>query len=205
MISAEIHIETEPVKRAICLFGQKFLRRAQLVMDAHGQQYISDLKTSRLSGNPIRARTGNLKRSFKARTYQSALLGGIILDVEPIGPGSRYAPLQEFGGVVRPTKARNLWIPIAGNVTSAGVARITPTEAISRGGYYTKNRRGDGLIFWGSPLLKRSNERSVPLFVLKKSVYVPGRMGANTLWQLSGIRLVNSLDAAASSILGEAA
>lgn len=215
---AEIVIDSDGAGKLFAGFGPKFLRRARVVMEAHGQQYIADLKEGRLSGNPIRFRTGNLRRSFKSRTYESALLGGIITDVAPVGPGEKYAALQEFGGTVKPVKSKWLWIPIKGNMTAGGVARITPTEAINRGGFFSKN------VFFGRTITKNKKdvhghtiggggykgatfnkgEAITPLFVLKKSVYVPGRMGANRLWDLSGARLVSALDRAAASVAGEA-
>lgn len=194
-------VVTENVASALKQFGGKFRTRAATEMNRFGQSWVGELVSKRLSGRPgVNRRTGNLARSFKARVFDSALLNGVVLDVQPEGPGAAYADLQEFGGTITPKKAKYLWIPIAGNLTPAGVARITPTEAINRGGFFAKG------VFFGKPIVGKSKAtaKPVPLFVLKKSVTVPGRMGAMPLWEQSMPSLVQRLDAVATSIAGGA-
>jgi hypothetical protein len=196
MIGADI-ILTDNATTALRDYGVKFRSRAQKEMDRFGQDWTRRLVTERLSGRPgVNRRTGNLARSFKSRTFDSTLLGAIVLDVQPEGPGAKYANLQEFGGTIKPVRAKNLWIPIAGNLTPAGVARITPTEAINRGGFFAKG------VFFGKPLVGRGKAKAnpVPLFALKKSVTVPGRMGAERLWGESMPSLTARLDAVASAL-----
>lgn len=196
MIGADI-ILTDNASTALRDYGAKFRRGAQSEMERFGQDWTRRLVSERLSGRPgVKRRTGNLARSFKSRTFDSRLLGAIVLDVQPEGPGSEYAHLQEFGGTIRPKRAKNLWIPIAGNLTPAGVARITPTEAINRGGFFAKG------IFFGKPLVGKGKAQAapVPLFVLKKSVTVKGRMGASRLWADSMPSLTARLDAVASAL-----
>lgn len=213
MIGADI-ILTDNASTALRDYGVKFRRRAQTEMDRFGQDWTRKLVSERLSGRPgVNRRTGNLARAFKSRTYDSSLLGGVVLDVQPEGPGAKYADLQEFGGTIKPVRAKNLWIPIAGNLTPAGVARITPTEAINRGGFFAKG------VFFGKAITKRAPQASqhlggkgykgasfkrgetiTPLFVLKKSVTVPGRMGATKLWADSMPSLTARLDAVASDL-----
>lgn len=196
MIGADI-ILTDNASTALRDYGVRFRSRAQKEMERFGQDWTRRLVSERLSGRPgVNRRTGNLARSFKSRTFDSSLLGAIVLDVQPEGPGSEYAHLQEFGGTIRPKRAKNLWIPIAGNLTPAGVARITPTEAINRGGFFAKG------IFFGKPLVGRGKAQAapVPLFVLKKSVTVKGRMGASRLWADSMPSLTARLDSVASAL-----
>lgn len=213
MIGADI-ILTDNASTALRDYGVRFRSRAQKEMERFGQDWTRRLVSERLSGRPgVNRRTGNLARSFKSRTFDSSLLGAIVLDVQPEGPGSEYAHLQEFGGTIRPKRAKNLWIPIAGNLTPAGVARITPTEAISRGGFFAKG------VFFGKALTKKAPQQSralggsgfkgktidrgaviTPLFVLKKSVTVKGRMGASRLWADSMPSLAARLDSVASAL-----
>lgn len=214
MIGADI-ILTDNASTALRDYGAKFRRGAQSEMERFGQDWTRCLVSERLSGRPgVKRRTGNLARSFKSRTFDSRLLGAIVLDVQPEGPGSEYAHLQEFGDTIRPKRAKNLWIPIAGNLTPAGVARITPTEAINRGGFFAKG------VFFGKALTKNKvpqrsqaiggggykgkainrGEVITPLFVLKKSVTVKGRMGASALWADSMPSLTARLDAVASAL-----
>lgn len=197
MIGGDIVI-TENVSTALRDFGARFKTRAAVEMNRFGQSWIGTLVSQRLSGRPgVNRRTGNLARSFKSKVTDSTLLNAVVLDVQPEGPGAEYADLQEFGGTITPKRAKNLWIPIAGNLTPAGVARITPTEAINRGGFYAKG------IFFGKPLVGKgkATAKPVPLFVLKKSVTVPGRMGATPLWEQSLPSLTARLDATAAALL----
>ena len=208
---------TENVSTALRDFGPRFRRGAAGEMNRFGQEWVSELVSKRLSGRPgVNRRTGNLARSFKSKVTDSVLLNAVVLDVQPEGPGAEYADLQEFGGVVKPKRSKYLWIPIAGNLTPEGVARITPTEAINRGGFFAKG------VFFGRPVVRKRtaqqtrhiggsgykgasfqrNERIEPLFVLKKSVNVPGRMGATALWNQSTPRLVQRLDDVASAMIG---
>lgn len=212
MIITELEVMSAAAQNALSMYGDKFRRVARERMEAHGQQYINDLSTKRMSGRPgVNRRTGNLARSWRSRLYESPLLGGIVIDINPEGPGSEYASLQEFGGTVVPKKSRYLWIPIAGNLTPTGAARITPREAIDRGGFFAKG------VFFGKAITQRGipqrsqhlggagykgkviarGENITPLFVLKKSVTVPGRLGARVLWAQSGPALTRSIDSAA--------
>lgn len=187
---------TENVSTALRDFGPKFRRGAAGEMNRFGQEWISELVSKRLSGRPgVNRRTGNLARSFKSKVTDSVLLNAVVLDVQPEGPGSEYAGLQEFGGVVTPKKSKYLWIPTRENMTPSGVQRITPTEARSRGGFFAKG------VFFGKPVVGKKT-KPVPLFILKKSVTVPGRMGATALWNQSTPRLVQRLDAVASVMIG---
>lgn len=213
MIGADI-ILTDNASTALRDYGVRFRRGAQNEMERFGQDWTRRLVSERLSGRPgVKRRTGNLARSFKSRTFDSTLLGAIVLDVQPEGPGAQYANLQEFGDTIRPKRAKYLWIPIAGNLTPAGVARITPTEAINRGGFFakgvffgrtiTKGTKASGQTLGGSGYkgaqFKRG-EKITPLFVLKKFVEVEGRMGASRLWADSMPSLTARLDAVASAL-----
>lgn len=213
-MSAETGIEiTENVSKALSSFPAEFRKGAAPIMMQHGQTYIADLVTKRLSGRPgLKLRTGNLSRSFNARTQANT--DGIVVDVSPQGPGSEYANLHEVGGTVKPVRSKYLWIPIAGNLTPSGVARITPTEAINRGGFFAKG------VFFGRALTKRNVPQRTqstgrdgykgkaiakgaditPLFVLKKSVSVPARLGAGRLWEGSMPSLVERLDMMAGQL-----
>lgn len=212
MIGGDI-VVTENVSTTIKAFGMTFRKSAATEMDAFGNAWITTLVSTRLNGRPgVGRRTGNLARSFKSRVTDSALLNAVVLDVQPEGPGSEYANLQEFGGTIRPVKAKNLWIPIAGNLNPSGTARISPREAIAQGGFFAKG------VFFGRALTKnkvpqrsqhlggsgykgaefKRGENITPLFVLKKSVRVEGRMGASALWAQSMPALTNRLDALAT-------
>ena len=149
-------------------------------------QYLTRLQTERLNGDPIKRRTGNLANQWTTTHIATAdsnkfgvkSLAG--LDQNGVG----YSLLQEHGGDITPKNAKYLWIPIADNLTGAGVPRMTPTQAIQAGGFIAWNK---GPIFFGVDQKGRSKKsgglRLHPLFVLKKSVHVEGRMGGTALWE----------------------
>jgi hypothetical protein len=94
------------------------------------------------------------------------------------------------------------------------VARITPTEAINRGGFFAKG------VFFGRTVTKgtkasghhlggagykgamfKPREAITPLFLLRKSVNVPARLGAGKLWNDMAPELMASLDQSAQRVI----
>lgn len=206
---AEI-VVSENTTAALSRLGSQFAPTATREMGRFGQEWVSKLVTQRLSGRPgLNRRTGNLARSFKSRAYQSAVLGGVVLDVQPEGPGSEYASIHEFGGIVRPVHSKYLWIPIGDNLTSKGVARLTPTQARERGGFIINSRRSvGGKVFMGYSTTKAGRKKAgadnvVPLFALKPWVMVPPRLRARALWSSSMPSLTQRLDTMASQLLAK--
>lgn len=153
-----------------------FRLSAAKAMRNWGGRYIETLTSQRMSGRPgTNRRTGNLARGWNSTVTVEG--GDTVLRVWVAGPGATYAAMQEFGkDRLTPRKSKYLWIPIAGNVTATGVARISPREAIARGGFH---RNG---VFFGAPLVKGGRKgmgpHIVPLFALKRSVRIPARLGA---------------------------
>lgn len=115
------------------------------------------------------------------------------------GERNPYARIQEFGGTVLPVKGKYLAIPLAAAKTAAGVSRVKgPLEY----GKFSKENPG-GLVLIkskkGALLLmavlgktekgrqktrgfkgakgEKLRSRLVPMFVLKKQVTIPPRMG----------------------------
>lgn len=152
--------------------------RIRRTMRDWGNLYLRRLVTERLSGRSggmgLNRRTGNLARDFVVIAEDTPV--GSVVTVKSHGTGDKYAGLQEHGGTIRPVNAKWLWIPIAGNLTANGVARISPRQAIAQHGFIHK-----GVFFGESPL--KSKDEVVPLFALKKSVKIPARMGATSLFQ----------------------
>lgn len=146
-------------------------------MRGWGQSYLNDLRNDRLhnqrTGRGLARRTGNLANGWNSATTADST--GAELRIWISGPGAKYAGLQEEGGTVRPTHSKYQWIPLDANKTPAGVTRMSPREAIQRGGVIIKN------VFFGvsgSGKKRTAGFDLTPLFVLKKFVYVPARMGA---------------------------
>lgn len=157
------------------------------VMRAFGSDFISDFIRSNLSGrngagDGLNRRSGLLANAWNAATATKG--SEIETRVWVSGPATEYAKIHEFGGVIRPKDAQNLWIPTKANQTPAGVARISPREAIARGGFISWKR---GPVFFAKPLVRTAKRDKthglVALFILKKSVTIRPRMGATTAFR----------------------
>lgn len=174
--------------------GAKVTNQLRRAMNSFALTYLSDLVDGRLSGNPIKRRTGNLARDWTTSTTETPV--GIVATVKTQGPSNAYAGLQEHGGTITPKNAKWLWIPTRENQTAKGVARLTPRQAIAQGGFIAWNK---GPMFFGVPQIKAQSKgmgpHIIPLFVLKKSVKVEGRMGATRLWEFSLPRLESVVSA----------
>jgi len=114
-------------ERLYASINQFFDRRAQIV--------AGRISKSRLSGDPIKRRTGNLARSIIGR---GELIGGLPAMRVGVfrGPALRYAGVLEYGTrglnpespypTIVPKRARALAVPVEGGpaLTPAGVERF---------------------------------------------------------------------------------
>jgi len=127
-------------------------------------------KVSSYSGG-LHNRSGLLRRSLKTDvkgTTLKDLRGDVYTDV-------KYAPIHEKGGTIsaidkylRVPGGPYLNIPLATNKTAAGVMRMNARQVFSAGGYIIKSRIGNYLVMSGT---------DQPMFVLKKQVTIPARLG----------------------------
>ena len=160
------------------------------VFQETGQDFISDLVRQNLSGRRgdlgLNRRSGNLAGGWQASSIVRS--NGLDLVIWVSGPGGAYAKLQEFGGTVVPKTAKFLWIPTKANQTPTGQPRITPREAIARGGFINYSAQGSlsAMTFYATPFRKSRGKRAGPhleaLFKLRKQVRIPARMGATTMF-----------------------
>lgn len=133
--------------------------------DVHGK--VSDGIND---GNPLHNRSGVLKRSLKHAVYGNDL-GSLHSDV---WSDVVYAPIQETGGKVEAKKAYKgvpggpyLNIPLPANKTPAGVTRMQAKEVFASGGFLVRSGAGNWLVMLNGQ----------PMFVLKKEVTIPPRLG----------------------------
>lgn len=150
-----------------------------------GGSYWRRLGKERLSGRPgLNRRSGNLSRDWVVETSGEA--DEMSVTVRTQGAANAYAGIQETGGTIKPKNGRYLWIPLAANLMSNGMAHLTPSQAIQQPHFIRWDR---GPVFFGKSPVKQSkksfaeNFGIVPLFVLKTSVTIPARMGAGELFQ----------------------
>lgn len=96
--------------------------------------------------------------------------------------GVPYAKIQEFGGVVRPKKAKWLTIPLDANMTQAGVTKLSARRAIAKGAFFW--RPGDEANEGDASRLFIRDPDGQLLFVLVKKVKIPkGRLGFFKTWR----------------------
>lgn len=115
-------------------------------------------KLAKRSGRTLRA----IKRSVKVQGSGSEITGTI--------GGPFYLHVHENGATIRARKARFLTIPLPAALTSRGVpkkrrARDWPNTFVQR------SKRGNLIIF------QKRGGRLVPLYLLKKRVRIPRRLG----------------------------
>lgn len=129
-------------------------------------------------------RTGDLARSIQTKTT-GAPPNLSSLKMRAVSAGVPYAPIHEFGGVVRPKRAKFLTVPASDNLTAAGVVRIPSARRLfaSRSG---KGRRPfvlrKGAKAW-IVLPKANGKDLLFLWSLHKSVKIPARLGFFDTWE----------------------
>ena len=154
-----------------------------------GRTYWRRLAEERLSGRPgLNRRSGNLSRDWVVETSDEA--EEMSITVRTQGAANTYAGTQEgINGnpvTLTPKNGKYMWIPLAANLMSNGMAHLTPSQAIQQPHFIRWDR---GPVFFGKSPVKQSkksfaeNFGIVPLFVLKTSVTIPARMGAGQLFQ----------------------
>ncbi|MDO8431774.1 MAG: hypothetical protein Q7S58_05120 [Candidatus Binatus sp.] len=92
-----------------------------------------------------------------------------------VGSPEKYAEIQERGGDIHAKNAANLTIPLEAFMTGRHVARGSAHDLIGTPGKYgyTGTFFKSGILFGTQG--KGKNEKSVPLFLLRPSVNIPGR------------------------------
>jgi hypothetical protein len=138
---------------------------------------------NRFRGNPMRTRTGALKRSMRHKVTGSKLRNIKLRAVST----SRYAAVHEYGTVgkggslpdIRPKRAKHLTIPLPDNLTPAGVARYpSARKLIARDPTAFFHTSSSGVTTIG---IKKGGSLKF-LWVLKKKVSIPARLGFFLTW-----------------------
>ncbi len=128
------------------------------------------LSSSGSVGGRLHSRTGALRRSILTSNKGNTL--GTLSS--SIFSKKIYAPIQEIGGTisaidkyVRVPGGPYLNIPLSANKTASGVTRLSASEVFGSGGSLFKSKKGNWIVSLGGK----------PMFVLKKSVEIPARLG----------------------------
>lgn len=161
-------------------FNAALERRTPPFLASAGNQFIAVLQRERLSGNPLKVRTGALRGSFTANVV-SVPGGNKAVSISTRSP---YFRIHDTGGTIRPRTAKFLAIPLDAALTPAGVSRYPSPLRASLPIAFPLGvfvRRG---ILWGVRSRGRGGVKSeiVPLFALRKQVTIPARIGLDALW-----------------------
>jgi len=186
------------VKKAPGLLRQTFTQ----ALNDIGNGFVAEMKETRLSGPPgLQPRTGVTRRSL---THQVGALGAAVgggmqplrLSIYFEGAAAKWVGGHERGITIQANgnasvcgKGRMLAIPLPAARTAAGVARSGPCNM--QGLVLIKSKKGNLLLV--KPGAKRKRARGAvgapappdftPMFVLKKQVRIPARLGFATTWR----------------------
>ncbi len=171
MIVFGVKVNAAKFNAALGRFPKELARNLKTGVATYLQAFRGRMGRERLRGRPgVAKRTGFLTASQKLIVTGDTV--DRILGVYAIGGGVvKYAALQEYGGVVKPTRAKFLAIPLEAAKTAAGVSRYVSPRDLSdtfiRGGIIYQNQDG----------------KAVPMFALRKSVRIPPRLGVRETWE----------------------
>lgn len=138
-----------------------------------------------------------LAGSFRADPVQAGINNEPAVSIYTHSP---YARVQEYGATITPKRTKYLTIPLGAAKTAAGVtrgsARNWPGTTLGRGrkgltifaqgAQVMRARRADGSrgrVNTSEYVTTTSYRRGAPIFLLRKSVRIPGRLGLFAAWE----------------------
>lgn len=226
-------VDSRRVQSALRRAPALIARESNAALGRIGRDFTARMQTTRFrgydgtSGGAIQNRSGLLRRSFDYEVEGTRLER---LRLRVFSAGVKYANLQEYGGVIRPTPPRKyLTIPLRDNLTGAGVPRY-PSAAALRDApgeegrtFIAKKKNGTLLIGQrlsrklGATVLdgsgrtakvKRKRYRAGDvrwLWVLVRQTRVEGRLGFRSTWNNQAAYRRRTLGAALDTAIREAA
>lgn len=157
--------------RAPTLVGTTIVR----VLRRIGAGLVRHIAREKLSGQTLTPRTGNLRRALFWKIFLADRDAVLVVGAD--AKKAAYAGIQEFGGTIRPTRAKHLAIPLDAARTAKGVARLSAREFMARPEqlgfeHAFVNKRRTAIMG-----VRRSGGERVaePVFALKSSVTIPER------------------------------
>ncbi len=101
--------------------------------------------------------------------------------------GNFYLRTQEYGAVIRATRSEYLTIPLPAALDSRGVP-LRRSARMWANTFVQRSRRGNLLIFQNRP-----GGAIVPLYVLKREVRIPPRLGMGLTLDQYAIKFIDSV------------
>lgn len=131
--------------------------------------------------SPIQSRTAKLAATVKGRRFgdKADEMGAFIMAGSATVP---YAAIQEFGGVVKPKKAKALTIPLPNILTPGGDVkgdyRLTRGLGGAGGGRSGKHMTAGGVptFIRGDAIMIEQGGKPTPIYALKKRAVIPPRL-----------------------------
>lgn len=166
MIEFKIFIKSpEKITKMIGMDAGKAVGQAMLFAMKRSTIRLADyIAEHKLSGQKLNVRTGSLRRSLQeSRAKKVITMGNNVIGT--VGTNLKYAAIHEYGGTIRPKRAKWLAIPLKGALTAKGVARGGPRDF--KDTFFATSKKGN-LILFG-----RSMGSIIPLFAMKKEVKIP--------------------------------
>lgn len=173
----KIEIDTGGLIQLAAKYGdahQRLTRRLVIAVNKAAASLHAYTLRSKLSGSPIKRRSGNLSRALTlvpAKVASTGEIGEVKASVRMDLSKAPYARVQEYGGTITPKNSRYLTIPVGKALTAAGVPRFTARQLIDNPG--VAGMEGTFVIDKGSYKVimgRAANGAASPLFVLKRSV-----------------------------------
>lgn len=167
---------------------------------------LERLAKERVTGDILKVRSGSLRRSITSRIIEDK--NGVSLAVgSTVGVAAKYAPIHEFGGVIKPVRAKMLAVPVGPALTPSGVARYpSPRDVPVRLGFRPTKTPGTALLVERTKTVKgrRGRTSGRVWFVLKKQVRIPTRQWlSRSILPNKGV-VVAEIDAAIEAHLRQA-
>jgi hypothetical protein len=137
------------LEKSMAMGLRKALISAALIAEAEAKKNATR--------NP-KVRSGRLRASIRAEVQ------GLTMSLKAGGTRNvRYAAQREFGGTIRPVRARWLTIPLPNALTGAGVPRFPGPRSVP--GLFTVRSRAGNLV-----MMRKTANGVEPMYVLKDSV-----------------------------------
>lgn len=179
-------VDTRRLRIAMRRAPGRLAEAMSVAFDQHGFIFEGHARARLLRGDPgVTGRTGKLARSIgHTKPRRAQRIADVRMRVFIGGGVARYARIQEFGGVVRPTRSRYLTIPLPDNLTAGGVPRYKSARDLfeRRPGdvFIARTKRGKLLI----GLREGQGKNNVKwLWTLKESVRLKPRLGFRKLFR----------------------
>ena len=186
--------------------AEGFREKVRAAFQSFGKMFITDLKSGRLRGNPIKRRSGNLANGWNDAFMESG--NEMEERIFITGPGAAYARKQEEGGWIFPKNGKMLAWPVQNGpaATPSGAPRFSGPRNYAGNLFFFKAKTGGMFLAEQKGAKGRSSVSPLVLvYHLAPKVYLSPdesrRMGACSLFMAHGETLRKSILAAARGVI----